>query len=496
MIGCGVSTGWGAVLNNSDVEPGTTVAVWGLGAVGLAAVQAAKLRGASKIYGIDINEGKFDIAKKFGADVCYKPTKEKSAKEFLLENEKWGINYTFDATGNTDVMREALESAHRGVGYSCVIGVAESGKVASTAPFQLVTGRRWIGTAFGGWKGVEDVPKLVNRALTGELPIKDYITHEFEGLDKVNESISTLRGGECLRAVIKINPVPPPGKDQEIKIVSSAKLFGGVYHVVEHRSEEVKGKMTFGIFLPDEEIKHQRGKPYPALYCLGGLSCTHENFATKSGFASYAKKHRIACVFPDTSPRNTGIEGIDKDWEFGNSASYYLDATSDAAKDHFRMFSYITKELPDIVSSYFPVSRDNISTTGFSMGGHGALIAALKTGQYKSASAFAPISNPTVSENWGKKGFRFFFNKPEDEGKEYDSTELVRQGKAHKVPLFVEAGTQDAWKHQCLCENLRDALIEADYEHTWKVRPGYNHSFWYVSSFIEEHFNFHAKYLL
>lgn len=138
--------------------------------------------------------------------------------------------------------------------------------------------------------------------------------------------------------------------------------------------------MTFGIFLPDEEVKHQRGKPYPALYCLAGLTCNHENFPLKSGFAPFAKKHRIACIFPDTSPRNTGIEGIDADWQWGNSASYYVDATSEKSKKHFRMFSYLTKELPELVSSFFPVDKCNKSVTGFSMGGHGALITALKTG--------------------------------------------------------------------------------------------------------------------
>lgn len=352
-----------------------------------------------------------------------------------------------------------------------------------------------MGTAFGGWKGVEDVPKLVNKAATNEWPIESYVTHEFEGLEKVNESIETLKGGQCLRAIIKISVPPVPPKNPKVTIVSSAKLCGGLYQVVKHHSEEVNGEMTFGIFLPDEEVKNQRGKPYPALYCLAGLTCNHENFPTKSGFAHSARKHRIACIFPDTSPRNTGIKEVEADWQWGNSASYYVDSTSDAAKKNFRMFSYLTKELPELVSSYFPVDRDNKSVTGFSMGGHGALITGLKTGLYKSVSAFAPISNPTKSENWGSKGYKFFFAKPEEEGLEYDATELVKSGKAKNVPLFVEVGTQDQWKKEMLVENLREALLDADYDHIWRLRGGYNHSFWYVTSFIEEHFDFHAKYL-
>ena len=121
MIGCGVSTGWGAAINNTTVEPVSTVAVWGLGAVGLAVIQAAKIQGAGKIYAIDINDQKFDIAKKFGADVCYKTTPEKGAKSWLLEQEKWGIGYTYDCTGKVAVMREALEASHRGFGEYCVI---------------------------------------------------------------------------------------------------------------------------------------------------------------------------------------------------------------------------------------------------------------------------------------------------------------------------------------------------------------------------------------
>lgn len=128
MIGCGVSTGWGAVMNNTDMKAGKTVAVWGLGAVGLSVIQAAKIRGAKKIFGIDINEKKFQVAKKFGATDCFKPTAEKNGKTYLIEQEKWGIDYTFDCTGNVGIMREALEASHRGFGESCIIGVAEAGK--------------------------------------------------------------------------------------------------------------------------------------------------------------------------------------------------------------------------------------------------------------------------------------------------------------------------------------------------------------------------------
>lgn len=184
LLGCGVSTGWGAVMNNDNFKSRCSVAVWGLGAVGLSVVQAAKLKGATRIYGIDINEDKFKIAQEFGCTDVFNPLKG-NAKDFLLSKEKWGVNFTYDCTGNVQVMRDALEAAHRGFGESMVIGVAAAGKELTTRPFQLITGRVWKGTAFGGWKSRMDVPKLVNKVLLGELPISKYITHNYDGLEKV-----------------------------------------------------------------------------------------------------------------------------------------------------------------------------------------------------------------------------------------------------------------------------------------------------------------------
>jgi S-formylglutathione hydrolase len=272
-------------------------------------------------------------------------------------------------------------------------------------------------------------------------------------------------------------------------------LEEGLLQTVEHYSEANNGFMTFSIYLPDAEINEQRGKPYPALYFLAGLTATHENAPVKSGFAKYAKKHRIAVVFPDTSPRKTGIDKIAEDWEFGESASYYLDATSEHTKKHFQMFTYITKELPELVSNFFPVDKENKSITGFSMGGHGALITALKTGSYRSVSAFAPMGNPSKCAAWGIKAFNFFFNNPQEEGLAYDATEILKSGQYNKTPLFVDVASNDQYKDKLLTDNLKNQLIESNYDHIFKTRLGYNHSFWYVSTFIHEHFDFHAKYL-
>lgn len=204
LFGCGVSTGLGAVFNTCKVEAGSSVAVFGLGAVGLAVIQAAQMVGASQIIGVDINSTKFKAAVALGATDCVNPTNiDKPIQQYIAGTlTSWGVDYSFDCTGNVQVMRAALESAHRGWGTSCVIGVAASGHEISTRPFQLVTGRVWKGTAFGGYKSRTDVPKLVEKNLAGQLPIDHFITHVFKGVGATNEAIDALHSGNCLRAVV------------------------------------------------------------------------------------------------------------------------------------------------------------------------------------------------------------------------------------------------------------------------------------------------------
>jgi S-(hydroxymethyl)glutathione dehydrogenase / alcohol dehydrogenase len=209
LFGCGVSTGLGAVWNTCKVEAGASVAVFGLGAVGLAVVQAAKMAGAGRIIGVDLNEDKFAIASRLGCTdvVCPNDHEGIPIQSVIVGMTKWGVDYSFDCTGNVEVMRSALECAHRGWGESCVIGVAASGKEIATRPFQLVTGRVWKGTAFGGWKSRSAVPKLVERSLAGELPVDHYVTHAIDAkggdvAGATNEAIHALHGGDCLRAVV------------------------------------------------------------------------------------------------------------------------------------------------------------------------------------------------------------------------------------------------------------------------------------------------------
>ena len=206
LLGCGVSTGFGAVWNTCKVEPGTSVGVWGLGAVGLAVVQAAKFSGAKRIVAIDTNDKKRAIAESLGATDFLNPNqlaKEgRTTQQAIMEMTTWGLDYTFECIGNVEVMRSALESAHRGWGCSCVVGVAGSGKEIATRPFQLVTGRTWKGTAFGGWKSREAIPKLAERVQRGELPVDHFVTHVIEGIHNTNKAFEALHSGDCLRAVV------------------------------------------------------------------------------------------------------------------------------------------------------------------------------------------------------------------------------------------------------------------------------------------------------
>jgi S-(hydroxymethyl)glutathione dehydrogenase/alcohol dehydrogenase len=195
----------GAVWNTCKVEVNSSVAVFGLGAVGLAVIQGAKMAGAAQIIAVDVNSGKFEMAKRLGATDFVNPNNIEIPVQSHIAGvlTKWGVDYSFDCTGNTQVMRTALECSHRGWGCSCVIGVAASGHEISTRPFQLVTGRTWKGTAFGGFKSRQDVPKLVQRSLDGELVIDHFITHLFDGVDKTNDAIEALHSGDCLRSVVR-----------------------------------------------------------------------------------------------------------------------------------------------------------------------------------------------------------------------------------------------------------------------------------------------------
>jgi S-(hydroxymethyl)glutathione dehydrogenase/alcohol dehydrogenase len=202
LLGCGITTGYGAALNTAKVEPGSTVAVFGLGGVGVSVLQGAKAAGATRIIGVDINESKYDFAYKMGATECINPKNyDKPIQDVIVELTDGGVDYSFEAIGNPMTMRAALECCHKGWGVSTIIGVAEAGKTIETRPFQLVTGRVWKGTAFGGVKGRTELPVIVDRYLKGELKVDEYVTFTYP-LDQINEAFHVMHEGKSIRSVI------------------------------------------------------------------------------------------------------------------------------------------------------------------------------------------------------------------------------------------------------------------------------------------------------
>ncbi|ELK08871.1 S-formylglutathione hydrolase [Pteropus alecto] len=243
-----------------------------------------------------------------------------------------------------------------------------------------------------------------------------------------------------------------------LKQISSNKCFGGLQKVFEHDSVELNCKMKFAVYLPP---KAETGK-CPALYWLSGLTCTEQNFISKSGYHQAASEHGLVVIAPDTSPRGCNIKGEDESWDFGTGAGFYVDATEDPWKTNYRMYSYVTKELPQLINASFPVDPQRMSIFGHSMGGHGALICALKNpGKYKSVSAFAPICNPVLCP-WGKKAFSGYLGTDLNKWKAYDATHLVKSYPGSQLDILIDQGKDDQFLSdgQLLPDNFIAACTE------------------------------------
>merc|ERR1739844_680520 len=278
------------------------------------------------------------------------------------------------------------------------------------------------------------------------------------------------------------------------KLKSNVKMEGGFMKQLSHWSEANQCEMTFSVFLPTPASR--TAPPPPTLYYLSGLTCTDENARTKAHFAAEAAKLGLAVVFPDTSARpEVAIEGQDDSYDFGSGAGFYVDATTEKWKKHYNMYTYITKELPELISGLFPVDPERKSITGHSMGGHGALVAHLKNpGMYTSVSAFAPIANP-VAVPWGEKAFTGFLGSVEA-GKAYDSTELVKNYSGPKPSILIDQGTADGFlNNQLKPGNFSAACGEAGYPVQVRMQPLYDHSYYFISTFMRDHVDHHARAL-
>lgn len=275
-----------------------------------------------------------------------------------------------------------------------------------------------------------------------------------------------------------------------MKTLSENGAFGGVQGVYSHASDVCGCEMTFAVYLPPQA----RREKVPVLWYLSGLTCTHENAMVKAGAQRWAAEAGIALVFPDTSPRGEGVAN-DPAFDLGQGAGFYVNATQKPWAPHFRMWDYVTDELPRLLFNTFPLAEEAQSITGHSMGGHGALTVAMSfPGRFASVSAFAPICQPMASD-WGRKQFRAYLGPDEQLWAAHDSTALMRR-LGFDGPLLIDQGTADQFIDLLRPEALAGAMTERRQGGTFRMQKGYDHSYFFVSSFIEDHVSFHAAALM
>jgi len=281
-----------------------------------------------------------------------------------------------------------------------------------------------------------------------------------------------------------------------LKQLKSWKVFGGYVRKFQHHSIATKTDMIFSVFLPPKAIASEPQRVH-SLYWLSGLTCNDDNFVQKAGAFRYASEAQLAIICPDTSPRGLNLPGDNASWDFGVGAGFYVNATAEPWKTNYQMFDYVTQELPALIQEAFPVTTKK-SVFGHSMGGHGALISYLKNpGLYESVSAFSPISNP-INCPWGQKAFNGYFGSENKEAwKKWDATELIQEFKSDKKnPILIDQGTEDEFlKNQLHPEKFEEAAKKVGYPVQVNYEEGYDHSYFFISSFIEKHILHHKKFL-
>jgi S-formylglutathione hydrolase len=267
--------------------------------------------------------------------------------------------------------------------------------------------------------------------------------------------------------------------------------FGSTVGFYSHPSTTCKGEMKFAVYLP----LRSQSEPVPVLYFLSGLTCTEENFMVKAGAQQFAAKYGVALVTPDTSPRGANIPGEADDWDFGTGAGFYVDATEEPWRSHYQMYSYVTQELPTLIAAHFPVKTDRQGIFGHSMGGHGALVCALRNPkQYRSVSAFAPIVAP-MRAPWGQKAFTNYLGADQETWRSYDASELVLTTQL-KHSILIDQGTADSFlEKQLMPKVFEQACAKAGQPLTLRMQEGYDHSYYFISTFVEDHIRHHAEIL-
>ncbi|NJO50113.1 MAG: S-formylglutathione hydrolase [Leptolyngbyaceae cyanobacterium RM2_2_4] len=274
------------------------------------------------------------------------------------------------------------------------------------------------------------------------------------------------------------------------KLLGQHTCFGGTVGFYSHPSQACQGEMKFSVYQPPQA----KAELVPVLYFLSGLTCTEENFMAKAGAQQFAAKHGLLLVAPDTSPRRANIPGEADDWDFGTGAGFYVDATTEPWRSHYRMYSYVVDELPALIAAHFPVQQDRQGVFGHSMGGHGALVCALRNGdRYRSVSAFAPIAAPMQSP-WGQKAFTNYLGADSETWRAYDASELVLTAPSNR-PILIDQGTADPFLEQLLPHVFEQACAKVGQPVILRMQAEYDHGYYFISTFIEDHIRHHADIL-
>jgi S-formylglutathione hydrolase len=274
-----------------------------------------------------------------------------------------------------------------------------------------------------------------------------------------------------------------------METVSENRAFGGVQGVYRHRSAATGCEMTFGLYLPPRAVD----EPVPLVWYLSGLTCTHENAMVKAGAQAHAAALGLAVVFPDTSPRGEGVPD-DAAYNLGQGAGFYVNATEEPWARHYRMWDYVADELPRLLFHNFPLEEERQAITGHSMGGHGALTLALRhPGRFASVSAFAPIAHPSASD-WALKALHAYLGKEPAALARHDATLLLREA-GFDGPMLIDQGTEDPFLDALMPEALAGAMADRRQPGSFRLQPGYDHSYFFVASFMADHMDFHAEAL-